>query len=131
MEAFKKIFGTVAFWGIGILLFCGISYVMRPLDDNFFRKEIAGFYAEEDESLDIVCTGGSALYYYFNNFLLWEEQNLTSYNFATSSQSNFMIEQMIDEIEKTQSPQLYIVETRKFILAEEKDERFSGICRIL
>ena len=47
------------------------TYVLRPLDRDFFRTKLTGFYAEEDESLDIVGLGSSALYRYVNAPLLW------------------------------------------------------------
>lgn len=120
MKILKKVLGIIVFWGIGIFLFVTISYLLRPVNDDFFRERVTGFYAEDDETLDIVTTGSSAMYFYFNNPYLWGEFGLTSYNFATPSQSNFLLEDLVDEVLKTQSPQLFVVETRKMILAEEK-----------
>lgn len=125
MKVFKKIVGTVAFLGIGIVLFFGVSYMLRPVDDNskndnFFRKGLPGFYGEEKDSLDVVLFGSSAISHFMNNPVLWEEYSLTAYNLGSSNQSCYALELMIDEVQKTQSPQLYIVETRKFLFAEDK-----------
>lgn len=130
MRILKKILGTVIFFGIGILLFQGISYLLRPIDRDFYRKDIAGFYGEEKNSLDVAVFGSSSVDRYFNNPVLWEENKLTSYSLASANQSCFILEHLIDEVEKTQSPQLYIVETRKFIQAEGKNsysDRFSNV----
>lgn len=53
MKNFKRIFGTITFWGIGILLFQAVSYMLRPVDSNFPRGKMTGFYGEETDSLDI------------------------------------------------------------------------------
>lgn len=116
----KKILGTVVFLGIGIVLFVHISYLLRPASKDFFRADFTGFYAEEEDSLDIVALGSSALYRYLDNPYLWDEYGYTSYNLATPRQSNFITCDLIDEINKTQSPQLVIVETRKFLNSEDK-----------
>lgn len=122
MERLKKIFGTLVFFAIGIVLFVAVSYTLRPATNDFFRKEVTGFYAEKEDSLDIVALGSSALYRYFNNPYLWSECGYTSYNLATPSQSVFLAENLIDEIYKTQSPDLIVIETRKFLGTEEKSD---------
>ncbi len=131
MERMKKIAGTIVFFIIGILLFQVISYMLRPTDKNFYRHDVAGFYGEEKNSIDIIGIGGSAMDRYFNNPLLWEEYQVSSYNMTTASQSCFLIEDLIDEIEKTQSPKLYVIETRKFVQAESKDLNSDKFCMMI
>ncbi len=131
MEIVKKIVGTIVFFGIGVLLFQAVSYTLRPLDKNFYREAVTGFYAEEEDSLDVVGLGGSSLFCFFDNVRFWEEFGLTSYNLSTASQSNFMFEYLIDEVEKNQSPQLYIIETRRFLLAENKETRSERFCFVI
>lgn len=125
MKTVKRVLGTGVFLGIGLLMFVAVSYMLRPVKvktkvDNFYRVGFTGFYEEEKNSLDIVSFGASGLSYFMDNPMLWDEFQLTAYNLGTSNQSCFILEHMIDEVEKTQSPQLYIVETRKFLFAEEK-----------
>ena len=122
MKKLKNLFGTIVFLGIGIFLFTKVSYMFRPLDDNFFRRVVTGFYAEEEDSLDIVGIGASTLYFYLNNPVLWENHQWTSYNLSTAGQSNFMIEGILDEIKKTQDPQLYIIEVRMFLNRDKKED---------
>lgn len=121
MKKIRKIFGVVLFFGIGIVLFTMVSYMLRPTDKDFGRQAVTGFYAEEKNSLDIVTLGSSAVYRYVNNPLLWDEFGWTSYNFGTPGQPIIVLENLVDEIEKTQSPKLIIVETRKFVMVEEQE----------
>lgn len=111
---------------IGLTLTVMTSYVLRPVSNDFFRNKFTGFYAEKDDTLDIVAFGSSALYRYLSSPLLYEYSGLTSYALSTAGQSILEIENLIDEVEKSQSPQLFVVESRKFLLREGKtlrDER--------
>ena len=57
----KYIFGTAVFLAIAAVLLTLTTYVMRPTDKDFFRARVAGFYAEDRDSLDVVGFGSSAL----------------------------------------------------------------------
>ncbi len=122
LKRFKNLFSTVVFLMIALVMLLAATYVLRPLDRDFFRTKLTGFYAEEDESLDIVGLGSSALYRYVNAPLLWEQQGYTSFMLATASQPVALTENLIDEAEKTQSPQLYIIETRRYLDQNEVEE---------
>lgn len=114
MKKYKNIIGTLVFLLIGFVIFVNVSYLFRPMDATFRRARVTGFYGEEDETLDVVTIGSSAVYRYFNNPYLWKTFGITSYNFATPQQPITIFENVIDEAEKTQSPKLFIVETRGF-----------------
>ncbi len=108
------------FLSIGVVLFVLVSYMLRPVSQD--RIRVAGYYALPENSIDIVCLGTSATYRYFNNPVMWENYGVTSYNFATGSQSPSVLKSLILECEKTQSPKLYIVETRKLVKYKELDQ---------
>lgn len=114
MNRFKKLFGSAAFLSIGLALTIMVSYMMRPLDESFHRDRFTGFYAEADDSLDIVGFGSSALYCFLNSPALYEYTGMTSYPLATAGQPFYTIEYLVDEALKTQSPQLLVVEARRF-----------------
>lgn len=121
-DAIKKIIATIIFLGIGIGLFRGVTYVLRPTTGSFERSNVTGFYGEEKDSLDMVVIGSSAAYRYFNSMTLWDEYNITSYNFATPGQSCFIVEYLMDEVLKTQKPDVFVVEMRRFLKMENKEE---------
>ena len=121
MKKAKKVAGLILFLGMGFVMFIMISYVLRPRIDGSNRKYFTGIYEAEKDSLDVVTLGSSAMYRYFNNPVLWEEYGLTSYNLATSDQPIEVLENLVDEVCKTQSPQLFVVETRQFLIPENDD----------
>ncbi len=116
MKKLKRIIGVLVFLAIGLTGTILASYVLRPAQDDFFRGKFTGFYAEEDNTLDVVGLGSSSLYRYFCSPLLYEYSGLTSYALSTAGQPILAIENLIDEIKKSQSPQLLVIESRKFLL---------------
>lgn len=123
MNHLKRLAGILLFLLLAFGILIPISYMLRPVDNanGEVRRRITGFYAEEEESLQVVILGSSAVYRYVNNPLLWEESQITSYNFAVPGLSIFTLENLVDEVEKTQSPELYIIDARKFLLTENRD----------
>lgn len=121
MKIFKKVLGSCVFLGIGAVAFVCVSYILRPLDPNLSRLRMTGFYANEDDSLDIVVLGSSSVYRYFDNPYLWEEFGFTSYDVSTPSQSPLLLADLTDEVYKTQTPELIIVETRRFMDLNNKN----------
>ena len=126
MRKARKIAGLILFLGMGFVMFIIISYVLRPRVNGTHRQYFTGFYEAEEESLNIVTLGSSAVYRYFNNPLLFEEYGLTSYNLATGGQPEQVLESLVDEVHKTQSPQLFIVETRQFVAKDKNKEKRKG-----
>lgn len=120
MKKLKNIFGSAIFLAIGLVLVILTSYTLRPTVKDFFRARFTGFYAEEKDSLNVVGVGSSALYRYMNVPYLWTEQGITGYSWSTAGQSIYVIEYLLEEILKTQSPELLIVENRKFLTTEKE-----------
>lgn len=120
----KKILFAVSLVLAAVILLVPLSYMLRPsTDENAeYRNRMVGFYAEEKDSLNIVSMGSSAMFRYVNNLSLWKEYGLTSYNFCSPEQSLYALEYMVDEVEKTQSPEVYLVDARQFLLNGKKEQ---------
>ena len=118
----KCLFLLLFLMGVTVIT-VAFSYMVRPVDgaNEEIRNRITGFYAEPEDSLDVVVLGSSAVYRYIHNPLLWEQEQITSYNFGTPGLNIFMLEYLLDEVEKTQSPEVYIIDARKFVLTENAD----------
>ena len=92
-----------------------ISYVLRQVKWRYNRNTFPGFYGEADDSLDIVTMGSSACYLFFDTPLLYENFGYTSYNLGVPSEPVTAVPYLMEEVEKSQSPELYVVEARKYI----------------
>lgn len=117
----KQWIGSVLFLAIAVAGLIAVSYLLRPVTGGSFRKTMAGFYAEKEDSLDLVVLGSSSAYRFFDTPVLWEQYGITSYNLATGSQPGDVVPYLMDEVEKTQSPQLYVIEVRRFVKDDEED----------
>lgn len=126
-ESLKNIVGTLLFLTGALVMLISISYVLRPTDNGTGRWRFAGFYGEEKDTIDVVTIGSSAMYRYFNNPIFWENYNLTSYNLCSAAQPVEIIGDLIEEARKEQNPQLFVVETRRFVkyddLRKTKDKQ--------
>lgn len=113
-----KLLRAVLFLLLFGVLFCTVSYILRPYSGSASRKNLCGFYAEEDNTLDIVCIGSSAVFTFWEPMEFWHDYGVTSYNFATGTMPPQVIKYCIKEIQKTQNPSLYIIDLRPFSVAE-------------
>lgn len=118
----KNIVGSLVFLTLAVVMLTGISYILRPTDRAMNRSVFTGFYAEEENSLDVVTLGSSAIYRFFNNPYLWEEFGITSYNMATSTQQVNVADNLMKEVLKTQKPKVFVVETRQFVKVREEED---------
>ena len=87
MKEYKKniidITKIVIFLVLFVLIFIFLTYIMKPINVNL--KNIAGFYSEDKNSLDMVYIGGSAAFVYWQPLKAYEDEGITSYNFAINS----------------------------------------------
>ena len=113
----KETLKILIFFIVFAVLLLPVSYLLRP-DDGHTKAAFAGFYAEENNTLDTVFIGSSAAYRYFVPPLLWKNYGVTSYLLATSAQPLDTVPYIIAEAEKTQSPKLYVVEIRRLIMED-------------
>lgn len=84
-------------------------------------KEIfKDFYSEEEDSIDVVYMGTSATNRYYNGAFAYHEYGVAAYNVAVMGMPMFFTPILIDEVEKTQTPQLYIIELRNVLKSKNE-----------
>ena len=116
MDKKKIIRLIVNVFSIGIIAllvasFIPIGYLTRPV---YYTRNLQGFYQEEENSLDVVYVGGSACFVYWEPLRAFNKYGFTSYNYAHDSILPEAPKYYLKEIQKTQSPDLYIVDLRPF-----------------
>ena len=120
MEVFKLKAKKIRKWSFLIIIFILISllfirvitYIMKPINENL--NNIAGFYGEEKNTLDMVYIGGSAAFVYYEPLRAFEQEGIASYNYAANTIQPELYKTMIKEILKTQKPELIIIDARAF-----------------
>ncbi len=114
-------------WSILIIIFMLISllfirvmtYIMKPTSVDL--NNIAGFYGEEKNTLDMVYIGGSAAFVYYEPLRAFEQEGIASYNYGANTIQPELYKTMIKEILKNQKPELIIIDARSFQY-REKDQ---------
>lgn len=77
---------------------------------------IKSFYKHKKKTLDVVFLGSSHVYAGISNWQLWNEHGIASYNFSNSSQSLQMTYFMLEEVIRTQKPELIVIDLFGLVL---------------
>ncbi len=107
----------IAFIGIFLLLFVAVSYMVRTNGD--VKDRFSGFYAERDDTLDIVMIGSSPVPSYYAAPKLWGDMGVAMYPLSSNVQRPAAMKYLVQEAEKSQSPALYVFEMRMFTMEDE------------
>ena len=94
------------------LLFCYLNKVFSMGDADANRQTFKAFYAEPKNTIDVMYLGTSASNRYFINPLAYKEEGMTCFTVATMGMPMFFVPDLIDEVQKTQDPKLYVIELR-------------------
>lgn len=122
---FRRVLVGLTFLLVCIFSVLFLSYMFRPVSNS--RKNICGFYAEEKNSLDMVYIGGSACYRFWQPLQAWNEYGFTSYNLATDAIQPQVLKYLIREVQKTQTPELYVIDLRPFQYGDLIDWSFEKL----
>ena len=106
---------------IGILQ----EYVLCHYDANRLRMD--GFYLEDNETIDVALIGSSEMYSGVIPARTYEKYGFTCYPYATASSTAGAMITQIDEVERTQTPSLVVIEINAFLYATDNEEKESSI----
>ena len=119
----KNVVCVVLFFAILINIMAFWAPLFRYEEDHLTTGAFTGFYAEDENSLDIVFIGASSVYRYMAPTLLYEKYGITSMNFASASMPTESMSGLIDEVIDKQSPKLIVLEVRDFIKWVDRYEK--------
>lgn len=115
----KIILRAVIFIVIGALLVLYLNEVFGIAESDTNKQIFNAFYEEEENTIDAVYFGTSASNRYFIGPMAYEETGMTVFTMATMGMPLFFVTNLIEEVEKTQSPKLYIIELRWMLKDKE------------
>ncbi len=114
---------SVLFFAVLLAVLAELSYPLRfPNDDGI--EHISGFYALDENTLNVAFVGSSALYRMCNTTVIYNEKGYTSYNYTAPAFPFEITTDAIKEIKKTQDPDLFVVDLRR--LYQQIVERDAG-----
>ncbi len=100
-----------------IFLLLAMLIVTSPLffvDAASSKTFLDTFYAQREDSLQVIYLGNSGVYRYYQAPLAWNAYGIASLNIATASQPAAAIRYLMEESLKTQEPELFVVDLRSF-----------------
>lgn len=113
----KQFVKSVIFIGIFLFAFISVSYIVRTNGD--VKDRFSGFYAEKNDTLDIIMIGSSPIFPFYSAPKLWGETGIAMYPLSSNVQRPVAMKYLVEEAEKTQSPSLYIFEMRMYTMDDE------------
>ena len=107
---------------VAVVLTAGIlqENILCHADHN--RQRIKGFYDEQDESLDVVYLGASEVYSDIAPGYAYDHSGVTSYLFATQSNSILNYKSQLKNILAKQKPKLIVIELNGAVYGDEKED---------
>lgn len=109
----KNVLFSVLFFAVLLAVLAELSYPLRfPNDDGI--EHISGFYALDENTLNVAFVGSSAFYRMCNTTVIYNEKGYTSYNYTAPAFPFEITTDAIKEIKKTQDPDLFVVDLRRF-----------------
>ena len=109
-EKGRRIVGAILFLVIAARLFMSVTYLFR--NTGVDRINVVGI--KEEQNLDVVYIGGSALYAYWQPLKAWSDYGYTSYNLGTSGVLAEALEYYVRYALKYQKPDLIVMDARPF-----------------
>lgn len=112
----RQAFRSIIFIGIFLAILTTVTYIIRT---NGEVKDIFnGFYAQEDNTLDVIMIGSSPVYPFYSAPKLWGEQGIACYPLSSHVQRPSAALPLLKEACKTQKPQIVVFEMRMYTMED-------------
>lgn len=115
----KKWIRAVIFFIMAALVFLYLNRVFNIAASDDSKQIFKAFYAEGEDTLDVVYLGTSAANRYFIGPKAYHDEGIAVFTLATMGLPMLFVPNLIDEVEKTQEPDLYIIELRGILKSKD------------
>lgn len=116
----SEVIKCILFLTIFFIILIPLSYILRTSGD--VKDRFVGFYAEKNNSIDVVMIGPSSIHPYFSTPQIWGEHGIAVYPLSSNQQRPEAAINLIKEAQKTQNPKLYVFEMRQYAATTESME---------
>ena len=113
----KQVLKIIIFISIVLWLTVHITYCLRINGD--VKDRFVGFYAEKKNTIDVAILGSSPVYPCFETPRIYGEMGITAYPVSSHMQRPVATRYLVEEILKTQDPELFIFEMRMWTASDE------------
>lgn len=113
----KQFIKAVSFILIVLFLLIHLTYCVRTNGD--VKDRFVGFYSEKNNTIDAVVIGSSPVYPAFVTPKIYGDMGITLYPISSNMQRPVATRYLVDEVLKTQKPELFIFEMRMWTANDE------------
>ena len=113
----KYLLRIVIFIAIVLWMLVHLTYILRTNGD--VKDRYVGFYAEKKESIDVAIIGSSPIPMGFVTPKIYGDMGITMYPISSNMQRPVATRYHVDEVLKTQKPELFVFEMRMWVAADE------------
>lgn len=108
----KKIISVIVLVILILLILFEISPIFVPKwiygEDNYITKIVRGFYAEKNNSLDVMFMGNSDMYRGLSPILLWDDYGIPSYSYTSPGQRAWTAYYVFLDALRSQKPKILL-----------------------
>lgn len=108
----RQALGAIVFVVGFFMILIPLTYVIRT--NGNVKDRFVGFYAEPEDTIDVIMIGSSPVYPYYAAPKIWGEHGITMYPLSTNMQRPKAAVHLIEEARKTQDPDLFVFEMRMY-----------------
>lgn len=113
----REILKIISFLLLFLFLVRTVTYITRT--NGAVKDRFVGFYAEENNTIDVIYIGSSPVYPCFATPMLYGEYGIASYALSSHMQRPKAAVYLVREALKTQKPALFVFEMRMYTSEEE------------
>ena len=122
-KVIKTVVSIVIFLSLLAMIVAYLGPMVRPRNSDFDDWQY--FYAEDNNTLNVVLTGSSAMYRYWIPAMGYEEQGFTSGMIAQSCQTIHAVPYIMEEALKSQKVDLFVVEVRQAVVESVQEDEMN------
>ena len=100
----------LVFLSLALALFVYLNLACMTKGSTQSRGTFDAFYDLENNSVDVVLVGASSVSRFFVSPVAFHDYGLAAYEFGPAGSPIFFRKSVIEEIERTQSPSLYVID---------------------
>ena len=121
LKIVKTVVCTVLFLTILASSLLFFMPLFRYDEDVISSGNMAMFYAQDKDTIDVAFVGSSALYRFISPTEMYQNYGVTSMNFATANMNIYAMPGVIEELVKYQHPKVIVIEIRNYINNAERE----------
>ncbi len=113
----RQIFKSIIFIVLIMWMMVHLTYIIRT--NGSVKDRFVGFYAEKNHTIDAVMIGSSPVPMSINTPKIYGDMGITMYHMSSNMQRPVATKYLVEEVLKSQSPELFIFEMRMWGASDE------------